>query len=854
MADVADGYAEYYAQRLWAVLPAVYRTDDTDAYGAPGPLQELLNRIGGQVAVVRRSIDRLWADQSIETCDDWVIPYIGGLLGTNLVNGLDARGQRLDVAKTIHYRRRKGTLAVLEELARDMTGWDAHVVEGFRRLARTRHGLDPMAGPAAFPGSGPADVARLLQHGGLTGPLTGTPAGGMADLRSVHGAALSGSAFDESFHTADLRAGRGAVGHFGIQKLLVFLWRLVSFPIAGGSPVQVAGCPDLFTFDPTGRQAQIFLPSPPDPENFADTWTSACEWQVPGPITLSLEQAMAGLPPSPPRAPYPFPPPNPDPPPPTLVPYGYAVHGADLAGTWPETGRFSLQAPRAPGPITVDYQYGFPGTVGAGPYDRLLMGNPPRPARTPASVSGGTGLDTALGDVTPAGAVTIADSLTYGQLADVGSTAAPITSVLIAAGPQVRPVLRPPIGSPPAAVAAWTFTGAGQADLTLDGLLVSGCDIVLRGSFDTVRLTACTMDPGTAAPGAPASPPASSPLGTAADGRCLGPTTIWIEADPGDPPGTSGAIRQLLVDHCILGPIRTRLGGSVETVKVCDSIMQGIPITTGPEYGAADVYDPALLASGLLSRDPLSAALFGALPAAAQAELKAYAAPAAVPQAVIDGLNALVTGPGLYDPGRFATVALNPGVQALAGRLPPPAGADLQNLNRNLLDEVFPMALGVAALAADSATAVLNRVTVLGRLAVRHLQASDSILTGYASASDTQDGCVRFSAYTPGSRIPRQYKSVAIAAHASLFTSTDYGDPGYGQLIEAADQAIVAVPAGATGSAGGIVTATITTGAETGSEMGAFSSGLAPIKEQGLLIKYAEYMPLGLTPVIVHVT
>ena len=36
--------------------------------------------------------------------------------------------------------------------------------------------------------------------------------------------------------------------------------------------------------------------------------------------------------------------------------------------------------------------------------------------------------------------------------------------------------------------------------------------------------------------------------------------------------------------------------------------------------------------------------------------------------------------------------------------------------------------------------------------------------------------------------------------------------------------------------------------------MGAFSAGLAPIKEQGLLIKYAEYMPLGLTPVIVHVT
>ena len=47
---------------------------------------------------------------------------------------------------------------------------------------------------------------------------------------------------------------------------------------------------------------------------------------------------------------------------------------------------------------------------------------------------------------------------------------------------------------------------------------------------------------------------------------------------------------------------------------------------------------------------------------------------------------------------------------------------------------------------------------------------------------------------------------------------------------------------------------TISAGRQTGSEMGAFSSQLATIKERGLLTKYAEYMPLGLTPVVVHVT
>jgi hypothetical protein len=224
MAEAPDGYDTYYAERLWQLLPSVYRALDSDDAAHSGPMQELLARIGAQVAIVRRSIDRLWADQSIETSDDWVIPYIGDLLDTNLVNGLDARGRRLDVAKTIHYRRRKGTLAVLEEIARDVTGWEAHVVEAFRRLSRTRHNLDPAVGPgplaAALPTpclrtpvpAGAPDVHDLLEHEGLIGPLTGTPAGGFADLRSHHGAGRADSPFDELFHTADVRLGRGRRG------------------------------------------------------------------------------------------------------------------------------------------------------------------------------------------------------------------------------------------------------------------------------------------------------------------------------------------------------------------------------------------------------------------------------------------------------------------------------------------------------------------------------------------------------------------------------------------------------------------------------------------------------------------
>jgi hypothetical protein len=122
-----DHYEIYYADKLWNLLPAIYRSEDSSEFGVNGPLREMVNRIGAQATVLRRSIDRLWEDQSIETCDDWVVPYIADLLATRRVASQNARGQRLDVAKTIYYRRRSGTVAILEEIASDVTGWDARV-------------------------------------------------------------------------------------------------------------------------------------------------------------------------------------------------------------------------------------------------------------------------------------------------------------------------------------------------------------------------------------------------------------------------------------------------------------------------------------------------------------------------------------------------------------------------------------------------------------------------------------------------------------------------------------------------------------------------------------------------------
>jgi hypothetical protein len=108
----ADGYERYYAEKVWDLIPATHRHEDGIA-AQPGVLRAIVEVVAAQAALLRRSQDRLWEDGFIELCDMWAVPYIGDLVGTRMVSALDPRGQRVDVAKTIYYRRRKGTVRVL---------------------------------------------------------------------------------------------------------------------------------------------------------------------------------------------------------------------------------------------------------------------------------------------------------------------------------------------------------------------------------------------------------------------------------------------------------------------------------------------------------------------------------------------------------------------------------------------------------------------------------------------------------------------------------------------------------------------------------------------------------------------
>jgi hypothetical protein len=226
------------SEQLYDLLPAVYRTRDVE-YG--GPLKALVEVIAEQAAVMESDIAGLYENWFIETCDEWVVPYIGDLLA---VRGLHSLGddapfsQRGIVANTLGYRRRKGTAAVLEQLAHDTTGWNARAVEFFRLLEWNQN--QNHIRPANFR----------------------TP-----DLRRTNELELVDTAFDTAAHTADVRSIKRNRGWHNIVNVGLFIWRIQSYPVTG-SWARPAGAPadGRFTFNPLGLDAPLFNSPAPETE------------------------------------------------------------------------------------------------------------------------------------------------------------------------------------------------------------------------------------------------------------------------------------------------------------------------------------------------------------------------------------------------------------------------------------------------------------------------------------------------------------------------------------------------------------------------------------------------------------
>jgi hypothetical protein len=225
---------------LYELLPAHIRARDQ---ASNAPLESLLGIVESQVECLDDDLARMYDNWFIETCDDWVVPYIADLLGWEaaISSGSVAAGSpglvralvpRREVANAIAHRRRKGTRRVLEELARDLAGWPAYAVEFFRRVAVTSH-LDHL-------------------H-------PGRPA--VVDLRRRGLAVPAGEVFDPMTRIVDVRriSNTDSRGLYNVPDVGLFICRLRRYPVTE-TPAYCREDIGLhcFTFSVLGNDAPLF--------------------------------------------------------------------------------------------------------------------------------------------------------------------------------------------------------------------------------------------------------------------------------------------------------------------------------------------------------------------------------------------------------------------------------------------------------------------------------------------------------------------------------------------------------------------------------------------------------------------
>lgn len=235
---------------LYELLPVYVRMRDAEA---GYPLRALVEVIGEQADAVEADIGQLYANWFIETCADWAVPYIGDLVGyrpvaatgrpsdadtaqAHLLNA--AITPRAEIANILAFRRRKGTLALLEELGASIADWPARAVEFYALLGRTQH-----------VGHVRLDRGRLV------------------DLRDGDALARLGGPFDTLAHCVDVRraGGRRRRGRFNIPSLGLFAWRLRTYSIthAPAYCVEDEGS-QCFTFSVLGNDGPLYARPVPE--------------------------------------------------------------------------------------------------------------------------------------------------------------------------------------------------------------------------------------------------------------------------------------------------------------------------------------------------------------------------------------------------------------------------------------------------------------------------------------------------------------------------------------------------------------------------------------------------------------
>lgn len=530
------------AHSLFELLPAIHRIRDAELAQSlgleRGPLEELVAVLAEQLQIAEESLEQLHDDLFIETCADWVVPYIGDLIGYRALHDLgNTASARAEVAHTIALRRRKGTALVLEQLARDVTGLEARAVEYFQRLCTTQH------------------MNHIRPHN-LQSP----------DLRAGETLEWIGTAFETANRTVDMRHIETGRGRHNIPNVGLHLWRIRAYPHRN-SPALRDG-PRRYRASPLGHDLPLYNRALPE-----DDITHLAEPDnVPWPLSRRRLHKQIDRHYGPPDAA-----------PALSLRVGDTFIARDSiricnlsdTGTgWAHTpppnglyaidpvlGRIALPADAAdPAAVRFDWHEGFSADLGGGEYDRLTwLPTPSETTNVQRVPDDQPTLAAALAATAGDGLIEITDSSRYSETLTLDVAAG--SRIEIRAANGHRPVLD---------LGGLMVTGGADSACILNGLLVTGAPLTVPdaggNALARLDLLHCTLVPG---------------IGLNVDGS------------PTDPDTPSLTLKlaglETTLTRCIVGAVRSHEHAHF---KATDSIIDA----TAPDaiaFAAPDDADPA---------------------------------------------------------------------------------------------------------------------------------------------------------------------------------------------------------------------------------------------------------------------
>ena len=481
--------------RLFNLLPTSYRQRDVEEGSA---LQMLLRVVAEQVNIVEQDIAQLYNNWFIETCQDWVVPYIADLIGFVPVAPPDLDDQpstalenilvpRREVANTIRYRRRKGTLSLLQDLANSVSGWPALVVEFDHRV----------------------NVTQALDH-------LHVKRGRLADLRNMSQLNGIGSAFDVIGHSVELRGIDSTIsqGRYNSAAVGILISRLRARSVTRSLAYCVEEVGDnCFSFSILGNDTPLYARNDPGAgvqDSSIDAFPVPIERTAFRNDAASGEHAHAstsfygeekglaiwakGWSDCDPALPIPASRIIPA----DLTDWRYEPQQNHVAVD-PRLGRITFPATQLPpGDVHVSYNYGSVADIGGGEYARVI----PRPAQPVTIYEVGASLEFSTihsaverwqQEKPRFAAIEIADSGVYQE--QIHLTVGERQSLSLRAASGSRPVLLTKDWHPsrPDAV---IFNGEAHSQLTLDGIMIAGRDVHLSGEFARVTIRHTTLVPG----------------------------------------------------------------------------------------------------------------------------------------------------------------------------------------------------------------------------------------------------------------------------------------------------------------------------------------------------------------------